>query len=86
MHAKLTEKQLKKIVFLYISIDQTPEVWKNALEKLQLPGEHGHVSGAWNAQILRKFSINGIPRYMIIDKTGKIVAPDTLTELLKLIE
>ena len=94
MHAKLTEKQLKKIVFLYISIDQTPEVWKNALEKLQLPGEHGHVSGAWNAQILRKFSINGIPRYMIIDKEGKNVAadasrpssPDTLTELLKLIE
>ncbi|AEI48966.1 TlpA family protein disulfide reductase [Runella slithyformis] len=94
MHAKLTEKQLKKIVFLYVSIDQTPEAWKKALEKLQLPGEHGHVNGAWNAQILRKFSINSIPRYMIIDKDGKIVAadasrpssPDTLVELLKLIE
>ncbi|WP_428667185.1 TlpA family protein disulfide reductase [Runella sp.] len=94
MHEKLTEKQLKKIVFLYISIDQTPEAWKQALEKLQLPGEHGYVNGAWNAQILRQFSINSIPRYMIFDKNGKIVfadasrpsSPDTLTELLKLIE
>jgi len=94
MHEKLTEKQLKKIIFLYISVDQNPQLWKKALQELQLPGEHGHVNGARSAQLLSKFAITGIPRYMIIDKDGKIVAadasrpssPNTLTELLKLID
>jgi thiol-disulfide isomerase/thioredoxin len=94
MHDKLTDKQKKKIVFLYASIDENEDAWKKALEKLQLQGENGHLKPAQNAAILRKLAVNSIPRYVIIDKSGKIVsadatrpsAPETLTELLKLIE
>ncbi|MFN8348930.1 MAG: TlpA disulfide reductase family protein [Spirosomataceae bacterium] len=94
MHDKLTDKQKKKIVFLYASIDENEDAWKKALEQLQLQGENGHVKPAQNAAILRKLAVNSIPRYVIIDKSGKIVsadatrpsAPETLTELLKLIE
>jgi len=94
MHDKLTDKQKKKIVFLYASIDENEDAWKKALEKLQLQGENGHLKPAQNAAIMRKLAVNSIPRYVIIDKSGKIVsadatrpsAPETLTELLKLIE
>jgi thiol-disulfide isomerase/thioredoxin len=94
MHDKLTDKQKKKIVFLYASIDENEDAWKKALEKLQLQGENGHLKPAQNAAMMRKLAVSSIPRYVIIDKTGKIVSadaprpssPDTLGELLKLIE
>jgi thiol-disulfide isomerase/thioredoxin len=94
IHASLTEKQKKNIVFLYISIDEDPENWKNAIEKLQLDnGDHGYSEGGWASEVVKKYQINGIPRYMIIDKNGTIVQADavrpsnpaTLEILLKLI-
>jgi thiol-disulfide isomerase/thioredoxin len=94
MHASLTDKQKKNIVFLYISIDEDPNNWKNAVERLQLDnGEHGYSEGGWASEVVRKYQINSIPRYMIIDKNGTIVqpeavrpsGPDTLDILLKLI-
>ena len=94
MQEKLTDKQKKKIVFLYASIDEKEEAWKKALEQLQLQGENGHIKPADNAAILRKLMVTSIPRYVIIDKNSKIIAPDaprpsspdTLNELLKLID
>jgi len=94
MNDKLTEKQKKKIVFLYASIDESEAAWKKALETLKLEGENGHIKPAQNAQILRKLGVSSIPRYVIVDKKGQIIAPnasrpsspDTLVELLKLIE
>jgi thiol-disulfide isomerase/thioredoxin len=77
LHEELTEKQRKNIVFLYISIDEDLGAWKNAIEKLELKnGEHGYSEGGWGAEVVRKYKINGIPRYMIIDKKGAIVQPE----------
>lgn len=94
LHSSLSDKQKKNIVFLYISIDDDPANWKNAVEKLQLDnGDHGFSEGGWASEVVKKYQINGIPRYMIIDKNGTIVQPDavrpsdpsTLNILLKLI-
>lgn len=93
MHESLNEKEKKNIVFLYISIDDKEENWKNAIQNLNLDGfEHGFSSGGWGSQIVQKFKITGIPRYMIINKEGAVVKPDakrpsnpeTLSELLEL--
>ena len=94
MHEKLSEKQKKKVVFLYISIDEQEENWKTAIEKLQIKGEHGHSVGGWDSEMARKFKISSIPRYMIIDPKGNIVLPDaprpsnanTFEEIIKLID
>ncbi len=74
LHKKFNSKQLKQLVFLYISIDKTEEIWKNAIEQNGL-GEmkNGLVPGDWNSEIIRYFGINSIPRYMLIDKKGTIV-------------
>lgn len=74
LHKKFTAKQLKSLVFLYISIDKTEEIWKNAIEQNGL-GEmkNGLVPGDWGSEIVKYFQINSIPRYMLIDKKGNIV-------------
>lgn len=38
LHEKLSDKQKKEVVFLYISIDDNEEIWKNAVKQLQLEG------------------------------------------------
>ena len=95
MHDGFTEKQKKNIVFLYISIDEDPTNWKNAVDALKLNnGDHGLSEGGWASGVCKKYQINSIPRYMIIDKNGTIVRPDaprpsspeTLELLLKLME
>lgn len=94
MQEKLTDKQKKKIVFLYLSIDDTQEAWKKAVEQLDLQGEHGWAEGGWNSKITQFFGIQSIPRYIIIDKNGNIASinakrpsdESVLKDLLKLAE
>lgn len=73
---KLTEKQKKKIEFLFISIDDDNETWKNVLSKNKLGGQHGWISGGWAAKLLSKYNVNSIPRYMIINQNGAVVNPN----------
>lgn len=91
----IPDKHKKNIVFLYISIDDTQEKWKDAVKSNNLEKyEHGFTEGAWGSPVLAKLGIRSIPRYMIIDKSGKIVDnnakrpnnPETLSDLLKFLE
>lgn len=95
LHKSIPQKLKKDIVFLYISIDDTEEKWKDAIKSNGLEEfENGFTPGAWGSPVLAKLGIRSIPRYMLIDKSGKIVdanakrpnSPDILTELLKLAE
>ena len=70
---KFTEKEKKKIVFLYISIDENEESWRSAIEKLEIHGFHTISPGNWSSEACRFFKISSIPRYMLIDKSGNIV-------------
>lgn len=93
MHESLNDVEKSKIVFLYISIDDKEETWKNAVEGLKLGDyENGYSPGGWSSEVVQKFKITGIPRYMIIDKAGVIIEkdakrpsnPETIEELRKL--
>ena len=70
---KFSRKQLKKIKFIYISIDNDTSKWRQSMSKLNLeghhfisPASHSHSAGSY-------FSVSSIPRYIIIDKTGNII-------------
>ncbi len=77
MHESLSDKEKKNIVFLYISIDDDPGAWKSAVKSLGLDQfENGYSEGGWESQVVRKYNISGIPRYMIIDKSGAVVKSD----------
>ena len=73
LHEKLSDKQKKKIVFLYISIDAAPDRWKKGIEDLGIEGVNVNSPGNWGSKVCSYFQINSIPRYMIMNKKGEIV-------------
>jgi thiol-disulfide isomerase/thioredoxin len=76
LHNKFSTKQLKNMVFLYISIDSKEDLWKAAIQQFGLEGKHAISKGGWSAPITRKYGITSIPRYMIIGKDGRIIDND----------
>ena len=93
LHEQLTDKQKKRIVFLYISIDGDPAGWKKGIEDMGIQGVNVNSPGNWSSKATRYFQINSIPRYMIMNKKGEIVDPNAkrpadpaiLDDLLKLV-
>ena len=72
LHEKLDKNN---ITFVYIAIDSPEDVWKKIIQEKQLKGQHillnkKQVEHFKEAYIGKTISI---PRYMIIDKNGKIV-------------
>jgi thiol-disulfide isomerase/thioredoxin len=94
LHEKLTDSQKKQIEFVYISIDEDTTRWKKGIEENKLEGKLLFSPGGWKSDASKYFQINSIPRYLIIDKKGKISnanAPrpsdeSILNELLELIK
>lgn len=77
-HAKTLYEKYKKnpdIEFITISIDENKENWQKALRSHQLnDGIQGIAfPGGFNSDFARKYSIQGIPSYIIIDKSGNMV-------------
>lgn len=73
---KLTPEEKEQIVFVYISIDDHESRWKGAIEKHGIEGIHLHSPGGWNSAVTQKFSIRGIPRFMLFNKNGELVEPE----------
>lgn len=76
LHHMLTPEQLKQVVFLYISIDDDETKWKNAIEQNGIEGFHVNSPGGWGSSVVQHFGVHSIPRYMLIDKSGKVVDPN----------
>ncbi len=72
LHNRFTEKQLKNIVFLYISVDGNEGAWKKSAESIGMEGLLLISPGDWSSPIVKYFGIGSIPHYMLIDKNGKI--------------
>lgn len=72
---KETEKRFhgKDVVFLSVSIDNNKKKWKEFVKKEKLTGVQIHNPGGWGSDICKKYNITGIPRFMLIDKEGKVV-------------
>jgi thiol-disulfide isomerase/thioredoxin len=73
LHERLTDKEKKQIVFLYVSIDADPNAWKKGITDNKIEGVNVLSQGNWNAKVCKYFQIYSIPRYMIMDKKGDIV-------------
>ena len=71
---KLKELQVKypDAIYLFISMDKTYEAWKNGIEKYDVNGEHYLTSDGMKGVFGKSINLNWIPRYMVVDKTGKI--------------
>jgi thiol-disulfide isomerase/thioredoxin len=69
----------QKIKFIYLSIDDNIESWKNANKELLLD-QYPNSSLLLNAQkttFIKNFKIGSIPRYIIMNKNGVVSDPDS---------
>ena len=59
--------------FLFISMDKTTEQWKEGIAKYDLKGEHLIAKDQMNGIFAKAIDLDWIPRYIVVDKSGKIV-------------
>jgi thiol-disulfide isomerase/thioredoxin len=71
---KLKELQISNpnAVFVFLSADKTSEAWLKGIEKHQLTGDHYLMDGGMKGNFGKSINLDWIPRYIIIDKKGKI--------------
>tara|TARA_B100001250_G_C19520936_1_gene665980 strand:- start:57 stop:773 length:717 start_codon:yes stop_codon:yes gene_type:complete len=70
---KFKKKQLKKIEFIYVSIDNDYSKWKKSIEQLKIDGKNFISPADKNNGIGQYFQVSSIPRYIIIDKSGQLI-------------
>ena len=71
---KEVQAQYPDLVYLFFSLDRVgkEDAWKNGIEKYDIKGEHYWFNTEWKNAFTEYIGINWIPRYMLIDKEGKI--------------
>ena len=69
---KVLQSEYPEVDFVYLSLDKTQKAWKNGVDKLGIQGDHYFMQSGWKGAIGTFIDLDWIPRYMIIDKQGKI--------------
>jgi thiol-disulfide isomerase/thioredoxin len=72
---KLKELQANHpdVNYVFISMDKSDSAWQNGIEKHQLNGAHYMTNDQMKGKFAKAIDLDWIPRYIIIDKSGKIV-------------
>ncbi|RTZ03771.1 TlpA family protein disulfide reductase [Flavobacterium bomense] len=60
------------VAYLFISMDKTADKWKVGIEKHELKGDHFMANDQMGGVFAKAIDLDWIPRYIIVDKTGKI--------------
>ncbi len=61
------------IVFASVSIDDDKEAWAKMVKEKEMQGVQLIGDDAWSSSICKDYLINGIPRFILVDKEGKIM-------------
>ncbi len=70
---KLKEKfKDKNIAIIGISVDENKSDWENILKSENIDGIQLFAAG-WKNPLCEHFKINGIPRFILLDRDGKII-------------
>lgn len=62
-----------EVAFTFISMDKTADKWLAGIEKHELKGDHYMANDQMKGVFGQAIDLDWIPRYIIIDKKGKIV-------------
>ena len=74
-HLKKMEEELHEqdIAFVSISVDNDKSAWEDMVAEKELKGYQLFAPEAWDSEIIKNYAIRGIPRFIMIDKEGKLV-------------
>ncbi|MEZ7504886.1 TlpA family protein disulfide reductase [Flavobacterium sp. Arc2] len=59
--------------YVFISMDKAADKWKAGIDKHELKGDHFMANDQMEGVFAKAINLDWIPRYIIVDKTGKIV-------------
>lgn len=65
----------KRVIFIYLSIDDDFHNWKRAAEEEQLSAYlyNYQIINRYSSKLFEDLKISSIPRYLIFDKKGRLV-------------
>ena len=58
--------------FVFLSCDKSMDAWAKGIEKHELKVDHYLIPDGMKGTFAKAIDLNWIPRYIIVDKTGKI--------------
>ena len=72
---KLKELQANNpdVAYVFISMDNTVDKWKAGIEKHEMKGDNFMANDQMKGVFAKAIDVDWIPRYIILDKKGKIV-------------
>ncbi len=72
-NVKELQTENPNVDFVFLSCDKTNEAWKKGIEKHEIKGDHYLIPDGMKGAFGKSIDLNWIPRYIIIDKKGKVV-------------
>jgi len=67
------QERFPEVVYVFLSYDKTPDTWATGIEKYNVKGDHYLIRSNWKGGGFKDaVDIDWIPRYMVVDPTGKI--------------
>ena len=69
---KALQAKHPEVDFVFLSLDKTQKAWKKGIKRLEIKGDHYFMQSGWKGTMGSFLDLDWIPRYMIIDKQGKI--------------
>lgn len=70
---KELQKTHTEVNYVFISMDKNVNSWKYGIERHKLKGDHYMAKDQMSGVFAKAIDLDWVPRYIIIDKTGKIV-------------
>lgn len=64
------------VTFIYLCDGSSAKSWETAIKKHQIEGSHIYLNASQYGYLKNRFSFVGVPRYLLIDKHGKVVNAD----------
>lgn len=75
LHKAYDKFKGKNFEILSLSFDQKPEdVKKFREEKWKMPWKHAFIEGNFRSELAKLFEVSGIPKPILVDENGKIIA------------
>jgi len=70
---KQMQNDFPEVDYVFLSVDKAFDKWQLGVEKHELKGDHYWITDGMKGDFGKSINLNWIPRYIIIDKAGKVV-------------
>lgn len=70
---KQMQDDFPEIDYVFLSVDKAFDKWESGVQKHELKGDHYWITDGMKGDFGKSINLDWIPRYIVIDKTGKVV-------------